>query len=75
MQYHLSDQEFERALGWKRKVWTDADERANLRRYLALQLASAGLAANEEDGAESPAEIPRSPVSYTHLTLPTTPYV
>ena len=64
MQYHLSEQEFERALGWKRKVWTDSDERANLRRYLALQLASAGLAANEEDDTESPTEIPRSLVEH-----------
>ena len=60
MQYHLSDQEFQRALGWHRKVWTDVDQRASLRRYLALQLASAGIAINEAPLDPSAAGIPPS---------------
>lgn len=33
----------ERSLGWFRTVWTDDSERAHLRSYIALQLASSGL--------------------------------
>lgn len=62
MQNQKQDPEMERALGWYRSVWTDAEERAGLRRYLALQLASAGLASasDEESGSDSAAGIPQS---------------
>ncbi len=43
------DREFERALGWQREAWTKSDKRDSLRRYIALQLASAGLVANGDD--------------------------
>lgn len=33
----------QRSLGWFRTAWTDPDERAQLRSYIALQLASTGL--------------------------------
>ncbi|QEG43499.1 hypothetical protein [Roseimaritima ulvae] len=36
-------EELQRALGWKRSVWTDPTEREHLLSYIALQLASAGL--------------------------------
>ena len=35
--------ERQRALGWDKLAWTDPDERARLRSYIALQLASVGL--------------------------------
>ena len=46
------DRELERALGWKREAWTDSDKRASLRRYIALQLASAGLVATDDGNSD-----------------------
>lgn len=39
----------ERSLGWFRTVWTNDAERAHLRSYIALQLASSGLLPSEPD--------------------------
>jgi phosphoenolpyruvate carboxykinase (diphosphate) len=47
-----SRQSLERSLGWFRTVWTDDAERAHLRSYIALQLASSGLMPTAPEGTD-----------------------
>ena len=51
-QQQQQDRELERALGWHREAWTDSNKRDSLRRYIALQLASAGLVATDDEDAD-----------------------
>ena len=49
----LTDPELlQRAVGWNRDVATDPDQRANLRSYIAFQLAAAGLPIPDVVGAD-----------------------
>jgi len=47
MRPHENPAELQRALGWDRLAWTNSEERQQLRSYIALQLASHGLLAEE----------------------------
>jgi hypothetical protein len=47
MRPHENQAELQRALGWDRLPWTDPKERQQLRSYIALQLASHGLLADD----------------------------
>lgn len=42
----------ERALGWQRQAWSDPHEAAQLRNYIALQLASSGLLPSNGDSTD-----------------------